>query len=218
MLLVNYLVSSLDSLGPSPSPSMFKGVDMKMAVEWMKSAWADVSTTTISNCFKHCKVLDPSRYVASVCDPSTVTISSGDVDVALANEECIDESLSNATSLDNHSDENQVRVMLQLLGCDPEDIILDEDIPPFETDAASWERDVLEAQDAVDSADDADSASDDDNPQVPRIVDVQQAVALLETWAKHSKIDIARDISSLRSAIAVYRSKLPNGTIESWLL
>jgi len=192
--LLNYIVSQVDSIDVMPK-DFLKKVDIKMAVDWMKLAWADVKTTTIVNCFGHCNIK-----------------------AALASDEAMEENL--LVLADMVADAEQVTSLVELLGGDPNEVVLDEDVAAFESSPLDWEDDILipAPVDTFAEAEESDDDEEDYEAPPPSIKEAAAALNVLAEWNRRHDIGANASIAQLVDAIARARSMAPNGSLDTWFV
>ncbi|KAH9159157.1 hypothetical protein LEN26_002485 [Aphanomyces euteiches] len=178
-----------------------KRVDMKMAVEWMKRAWGEVTQASITNCFRHCGIHKDTRINLSAA-------------VEESQEEVVRDSGEVSDILET-SDISELSSMLELIGIHSTETF-DEGASAFDASVSSWEESILDAP-----IDDGNQDEEEQEVNVlcpPRHEDVHKALAVLDAWAEHTNSDIVSDVTSIRMAVAKYRTTLPDGRIDTWLL
>ena len=169
-----------------------KKVGIKMAIDWMKLAWADVKPATIMNCFGHCNI-----KATTIASDATV-----DEDMRVLK--------------DMASDAVEVSALVELLGGDPNEVILDEDVAAFKSDPLDWEDDILIPVPVQMAAEETDDDGEDDEAPPPSIIEAAAALNVLAEWNRRLDIGAYASIAELADAIA--RARAPNGTLDSWLI
>ncbi|KAH9158386.1 hypothetical protein LEN26_003013, partial [Aphanomyces euteiches] len=199
--LIGYLVSLVDSIEGIDASNALKRVDMKMAVEWMKRAWGEVTQASITNCFRHCGIHKDTRINLSTA-------------VEESQEEVVRD-YGEVSDILETGDISELSSMLELIGIHSTETF-DEGASAFDASVSSWEESILDAP-----IDDGNQDEEEQEVNVlcpPRLEDVHEALAVLDAWAVHTNSDIVSDVTSIRMAVAKYRTTLPDGRIDTWLL
>ncbi|KAH9076492.1 hypothetical protein Ae201684P_010436 [Aphanomyces euteiches] len=196
--LLEYMLALIDDYSENSAHRLLKQVDMKLAVEWMKMAWSEVSEDTIRHCFGHVGIFSRPSVNEAVY------------------EWAFDQPVQYGETFEASNDDDECREivdMMGVIGVSSSDICLEENVPAFDTITTSWESAIFNP--------DPGSKSEDDEDEVevapPTAREVLAAVQQIQSWGRHVSADLHRELHGIRVAIANHRRHLPNGTLDTWL-
>ena len=108
--------------------------------------------------------------------------------------------------------------MVELLGGEPSDIVLDKNVAAFESGPLDWEDVILIPAPVLLTEEESDDDVKDDVVPLPSVMEAAAALNVLAEWNRCNNIGVHTSIANLADAIGRARAMAPNGSLDTWLV